>query len=94
MEDIIKEFLGKFIYFELQGRNRGYSEITEVESCSVNENDIVVINGCQMFELNDAKTLINNKILNKSLDDFALTRIYHLSNKIEDNFKLYKWGNN
>lgn len=78
----------------IRGRNRGYGEITQVDSCSINEDDMVVINGCEMFELKQAKTLIDNNILNDSVDGVELNRIYYLSDKVEKDFKLYKWGDN
>jgi hypothetical protein len=93
-KDILEGLLGKFIYFELQSRARGYSKITKVDSVVLDEYNKVLINGERRFDLNQAEKLINIKHLNDSVDDFALSRIYKLSDKIEEDFKIYEWGNN
>lgn len=36
-KDILEGLLGKFIYFELQSRARGYSNITKVDSVVLDE---------------------------------------------------------
>jgi hypothetical protein len=93
-KDILEGLLGKFIYFELQGRNRGYSKITKVDSVEFDEDNKVLINGEKRFELDQAIKLINTKCLNDSISEFALNRIYKLSDKIEEDFNIYEWGNN